>query len=70
MIVCVCNNVSEGKIHQAVREGTTSMSELRRNLGVAKTCGKCHTCAKGVLKECLSQQGGASSASQAISFPI
>ncbi|MDB5776383.1 MAG: (2Fe-2S)-binding protein [Herbaspirillum sp.] len=55
MIVCVCNNVSEGKIRQAVRDGATSMAELRNNLGVATTCGKCHSCAKRVLKESLHQ---------------
>ncbi|RXZ36600.1 (2Fe-2S)-binding protein [Oxalobacteraceae bacterium CAVE-383] len=55
MIVCVCNNVSEGRIHQAVRDGATSMAELRNDLGVANNCGKCHSCAKQVLKECLSQ---------------
>lgn len=54
MIVCVCNNISEGKIHQAVNAGMTSMSELRKELGVGTCCGKCHTCAKHVLRECLS----------------
>jgi bacterioferritin-associated ferredoxin len=54
MIVCVCNNISEGKIHQAVNAGMTSMSELRKELGVGTCCGKCHTCAKNVLRECLS----------------
>lgn len=70
MIVCVCNNVSEGRIHQAVRDGVTSMAELRSDLGVANNCGKCHSCAKHVLKECLSQQGGAAHhhSIQAISF--
>lgn len=55
MIVCVCNNVSEGRIHQAVRDGATSMAELRSDLGVANNCGKCYSCAKHVLKECVSQ---------------
>ncbi|MFL9924330.1 (2Fe-2S)-binding protein [Herbaspirillum lusitanum] len=54
MIVCVCNNISEGKIHQAVDAGMTSMAELRKQLGVGTCCGKCHSCAKHVLRECLS----------------
>lgn len=54
MIVCVCNNISEGKIHQAVDAGMTSMAELRKQLGVGTCCGKCHSCAKQVLRECLS----------------
>jgi bacterioferritin-associated ferredoxin len=57
MIVCVCNNVSEGKIRQAVKDGMTSMAELRRNLDVATNCGKCHSCAKHVLQDCVSQSG-------------
>lgn len=53
MIVCVCNNVSERKIQLAVDSGVTSMSELRNNLEVGTCCGKCHSCAKRVLRECL-----------------
>ncbi|MFC7297730.1 (2Fe-2S)-binding protein [Herminiimonas aquatilis] len=53
MIVCVCNNVSERKIKLAVDNGITSMSELRNNLEVGTCCGKCHSCAKRVLRECL-----------------
>jgi bacterioferritin-associated ferredoxin len=55
MIVCVCNNVSERKIRQAVDEGMRSMSELRDNLAVGTCCGKCNACAKHVLRECLEQ---------------
>ena len=53
MIVCVCNNVSERKIRQAVDSGITTMPELRDKLGVGTCCGKCHSCAKTVLRECL-----------------
>ncbi|WP_083438882.1 (2Fe-2S)-binding protein [Herbaspirillum autotrophicum] len=53
MIVCVCNNISEGKIHRAVDAGMTTMTELRKELGIGTSCGKCHTCAKHVLRECL-----------------
>jgi bacterioferritin-associated ferredoxin len=53
MIICVCNNISEGKIRQAVNTGMTSMAELRKQLGVGTCCGKCHSCAKQVLRECL-----------------
>lgn len=53
MIVCVCNNVSDRKIRQAVDEGMSTMTELRDNLDVAACCGKCHACAKDVLRECL-----------------
>jgi bacterioferritin-associated ferredoxin len=49
MIVCVCNNISDREIRQAVDLGLSSMAELRRDLGVATCCGKCASCAKQVL---------------------
>ena len=62
MIICVCNNVSDRNIRQAVHEGMTSMADLRDNLDVGTCCGKCHACARHVLRECL---GGEA---QALSF--
>ena len=56
MIVCVCYNVSERKIRQAVEEGMTTMPALRENLGIGTCCGKCHSCAKTVLRECLEER--------------
>ncbi len=56
MIVCVCNNVSDKKIRQAVDDGLRSMSELRTQLEVGTCCGKCHSCAKQVLRACLDSQ--------------
>lgn len=53
MIVCVCNNVSDRKIRAAVENGMTTMVELRTHLEVGTCCGKCHACAKTVLRECL-----------------
>lgn len=55
MIVCVCHNVSERKIREAVDSGLTSMPQLRDTLGVGTCCGKCHSCAKTVLREYLEE---------------
>jgi bacterioferritin-associated ferredoxin len=49
MIVCVCNNISDREIRQAVDLGLSSMDELRRDLGVSTCCGKCETYAEQVL---------------------
>lgn len=57
MIVCICNNVSDKKIRQSVDAGVTSMAELRDQLGVGTCCGKCHSCAKRVLRDCLDNAG-------------
>ena len=53
MIVCICNNVSERKIRQAVDGGVVSMPQLRDCLSVGTCCGKCHPHAKQVLRECI-----------------
>jgi bacterioferritin-associated ferredoxin len=53
MIVCVCNNISDREIRQAVDLGLSSMAELRRDLGVATCCGKCASCARQVLNDHL-----------------
>jgi bacterioferritin-associated ferredoxin len=49
MIVCVCNNISDREIRQAIDLGLTSMDELSRDLGVSTCCGQCATYAEEVL---------------------
>lgn len=56
MIVCVCNNVSDREISQAVKFGVATMEELQRDLGVAACCGQCHSCAKQVLASALEKE--------------
>jgi bacterioferritin-associated ferredoxin len=51
MIVCVCNNISDREIRQAVDLGLSSMAELHRELGVGTCCGKCVSYAREVLHE-------------------
>jgi bacterioferritin-associated ferredoxin len=51
MIVCVCNNISDKTIRIAVDRGIRTMPALRETLGVGTCCGKCHGCAKAVLRE-------------------
>jgi bacterioferritin-associated ferredoxin len=50
MIVCICNNISDRTISQAVNCGMTTMPQLRNGLGVGTCCGKCHAHAKQVLR--------------------
>ena len=59
MIVCICNNVSDRKIRQAVDAGMTSMAELRDHLDIGTCCGKCHPSAKRVLRDCLAENAPA-----------
>jgi len=53
MIVCVCNNISDREIRQAIELGITTMDELRADLGVATCCGQCASYAEEVLNEHL-----------------
>lgn len=57
MIVCVCNNISDREIRQAVDLGLSSMDELRRDLGVSTCCGKCASYAEQVLNTHLVRTG-------------
>jgi bacterioferritin-associated ferredoxin len=38
-----------------VSAGHDTMPALREQLGVGTCCGKCHSCAKTVLRECLEE---------------
>jgi len=53
MIVCVCNNISDREIRQAVDLGISSIPELHRQLGVGTMCGTCVSYARQVLNEHL-----------------
>jgi len=56
MYVCVCNAVTERHIGQAVREGVSTLRELRTKLGVAGECGRCASCARDCLRSALNEQ--------------
>ena len=53
MIVCVCNNISDREIRQAVDLGLTSMADLHKELGVGTCCDKCVSYAREVMNEHL-----------------
>lgn len=59
MIICICNNVSERDIHNAIRSGVTTINGLRDELGVSACCGKCRSCAKKVLIDAQDRQQSA-----------
>mgnify|MGYP001575818835 CR=1 FL=1 len=51
MYVCVCRQVIDRDIHDAVAQGACRMRDLRAQLAVSAQCGKCADCARAVLKE-------------------
>lgn len=53
MYVCICNQVTENDIRQAVVDGHQSLRQLRKQLGVAGNCGSCADMAKSLLQDTL-----------------
>ena len=51
MIVCVCNNISDKEIQQWRGVGGDSLSDLKRDLGVATCCGCCEQHAAELLAQ-------------------
>lgn len=50
MYVCVCKALTEKDVHSAVAEGCNSVKELKRHLGLGSECGRCASCAKGMIQ--------------------
>lgn len=51
MYVCICNQVTDKDILKAVENGANSLKDLANELKVASCCGRCATCAKGLLQQ-------------------
>ncbi len=51
MYVCICNSVTDRDILNAAESGARSLEDLSNQLNVATCCGRCASCAKGLLKQ-------------------
>ncbi len=49
MYICICHEVTDRDIKHAITSGACSMKELRKNLSVGKTCGRCSGCVSSLL---------------------
>jgi bacterioferritin-associated ferredoxin len=54
MYVCICNAVTEKDIHQAVKQGISSLEMLSELTSVSLQCGCCKNHACKVLQEAIS----------------
>lgn len=70
MYVCVCNAVTERHIGEAVREGSTTLRDLRQNLGVAAECGRCASCARDCLRAALATHPPETAGARGQAFPF
>lgn len=50
MIVCICHNVSDKAIRQALDAGASSMADICAQLNVGSCCGKCNAFAKTLVR--------------------
>jgi bacterioferritin-associated ferredoxin len=53
MYVCICHNITEKDIHQAVKQGVSSLKMLSESMQVSKECGCCADHAAKVLDEAM-----------------
>ncbi len=53
MYVCLCRNVTEQQIRQAVNQGACTMRDLCTQTGACSRCGKCGPHAREVLQTSL-----------------
>lgn len=57
MYICICKNITDHQIRQAVHQGeVNSVRDLRICLGACDQCGKCARDAREVIKEASSQK--------------
>ena len=56
-MACECNNVTYGKIEDAIKAGASSFEEVQEQTRCGKSCGKCQDFIKHLVKELLEEQG-------------
>jgi bacterioferritin-associated ferredoxin len=65
MYICICNGITERQVRRAIRDGATTMRELRDELPIANCCGRCAPAAR----ELLDVAGGETVASGPVALP-
>ncbi len=65
MYVCICNNVTERDIENAVKGGARTLACLENRLAVSTNCGQC----RHVAAECLQSALGKSAMSPVTARP-
>ncbi len=53
MYVCLCHAVTEKHLAEAIDKGARCMKDLRAQLRITATCGKCASCAQQCLRSKL-----------------
>ncbi|WP_372863411.1 bacterioferritin-associated ferredoxin [Spongiibacter sp.] len=54
MYVCLCKGITDTQIRDAIDNGQSNFSALRRELDLASQCGKCGSLARSIFDDHLS----------------
>ncbi len=55
MYICLCKEVTDHHIKDAVEQGVKSFEDLQQQLGVATQCGECKCHARKCMRDCNKQ---------------
>lgn len=55
MYVCLCHGITDKEIEQAIANGATRVSEIKRQLKVSTQCGTCAMQVANLVRDTLSQ---------------
>ena len=55
MFICLCKGITDTQIKASVLAGARSLSDVRKDLGVATQCCKCLPEARAVIQQTLEQ---------------
>jgi len=55
MFICICKQVTDHQIKEAVSNGAASFSDVQSALGVATQCGECKNHARQCMRQCRGQ---------------
>ncbi|WP_087719947.1 (2Fe-2S)-binding protein [Salinicola salarius] len=56
MFVCLCKNVTDRQLREAVSQGARSWKEVQEMTGCSSQCGKCACVGKTIVKDALAQE--------------
>lgn len=51
MYICICRQVTDKEVHQAISDGATTLRELCEMLPLGAQCGRCCASAESIIQE-------------------
>lgn len=68
MYVCICKNVTDHRIRDAVEDGARSWREVQQRTGCGTQCGKCACTGKDITREAIRAE--LSAAAQGLAYAV